>query len=404
MVKQKIIIEPIPADEIILQLESCIEQLENKLHCLEISKNEVLLINIFIINDNQKDFYIIKEEIISIIKLYFKTEIPPFSIIYQPSCNKYKILMEVLYIKKDESVNIENHYFGDIKYKKIIDKYSEELIVAGLMYDNKNNDSIKQYSEYSFKLLEEILLENKMNFSNIIRQWNYIENILLTRNQDNNKYQNYQVFNEIRSNYYKKDIWKYGYPAATGIGITQGGVIIDIIAKKYFDNSTDNFIVPINNPLQIDAYKYNKNVLIGVDSNYQAKENAPKFERAKLVGNKYEGEIYISGTAAIRGQKSIELMNIEEQTLITIENICELVSDDNLNCMLKSRDIAAFFSNKINKNFHYIRVYIKKQEDYLLVKSLCEKYFGNTLITYVISDICRDDLLIEIEAIMYYAQ
>ena len=60
------------------------------------------------------------------------------------------------------------------------------------------------------------------------------------------------------------------------------------------------------------------------------KATTPKFERAKAVYKNETLAIYISGTAAISGELSINDKDIEQQTYITIENIEELISKENL--------------------------------------------------------------------------
>ena len=60
-------------------------------------------------------------------------------------------------------------------------------------------------------------------------------------------------------------------------------------------------------------------------------KTTPKFERAKAVWKEDHGFVYVSGTAAIRGEQSLEGVGIEQQTLTTLENIEYLVSRDNLN-------------------------------------------------------------------------
>jgi spore coat polysaccharide biosynthesis protein SpsF (cytidylyltransferase family) len=50
------------------------------------------------------------------------------------------------------------------------------------------------------------------------------------------------------------------------------------------------------------------------------------------------------------------------------------------------------------EKFSLVRVYIKKQEDFNSVKSICYEHFKDSPVIFVEADICRDDLLTEIEA------
>ena len=148
----------------------------------------------------------------------------------------------------------------------------------------------------------------------------------------------------------------------------------------------------IKNPNQIDAHQYSKKVLVGSDF---STKTSPKFERAKSVSQYLTGQIYISGTAAILGQNSTEKQDVGTQTEITIDNILKLISIDNL----KSNNIS-ILDKKIT--ISYLRVYVKYEKDIQIVKNICKQYFPNIMIIFVKADICRDDLLVEIEGIAGY--
>ena len=84
------------------------------------------------------------------------------------------------------------------------------------------------------------------------QQWNYIENIVGTFTDSESEVvkQNYQQFNDVRSQYYGRSDFSQGYPAATGIGMNTGGVVIDFIALH---PAPGQIILPLSNPRQIDA-------------------------------------------------------------------------------------------------------------------------------------------------------
>jgi enamine deaminase RidA (YjgF/YER057c/UK114 family) len=121
-------------------------------------------------------------------------------------------------------------------------------------------------------------------------------------------------------------------------------------------------------------------------------KTAPQFERAKILMNNHHSVVYISGTASIVGQKTIGRGDVREQTSNTIQNIESLISSENLqNCALFPAEV------NLGREFKYIRVYVKNNEDIPAVKEICHQHFGNTPSLYVQSDICREDLLVEIE-------
>src|SRR5690606_24985619 len=120
-----------------------------------------------------------------------------------------------------------------------------------------------------------------------------------------------------------------------------------------------------------------------------AAKNPPQFERGLLVVNKAVRTLFVSGTASIIGQDTIGRGDVAEQTIVTIENIRK-VADRVRISTLTGKDEPGRFS--------LLRVYIKKQEDFGVVREICNEHFKEAPIVFIEADICRDDLLTEIEA------
>jgi len=214
--------------------------------------------------------------------------------------------------------------------------------------------------------------------SDITRQWNYIEGIISHRED----HQNYQVFNDARSHFYQDHFRGNGYPAATGIGMKAGGILVDYIAIRG-DNVTN---IPIDNPVQIPAHKYHQDCLMGLPTGDI--KTTPKFERGRYVSLNGEEIVFVSGTAAITGEKTANPGDVEEQTRLTIDNIDRLVSKDNL-----TKNTAIPWDLK----FNYLRIYIKERNDFKKVREICEKRYGHVPMVWLQANICRDDLTVEIE-------
>ena len=181
--------------------------------------------------------------------------------------------------------------------------------------------------------------------------------------------------------------WTTGYPAATGIGTQWGGIMIDVDALLCKDGSVR--VLGVDNPLQIAAHAYSQNVLLGEKDAALPQKTTPKFERAKAVWKEDHGFVYVSGTAAIRGEQSLEGVGIEQQTLTTLENIEYLVSRDNLN----RSDIPA----TENATLITFRVYVKRWEDMEKAKQVVTERYPDLPAIYTLTDVCRSELLIEIE-------
>ena len=213
--------------------------------------------------------------------------------------------------------------------------------------------------------------------NSIVRQWNYIENIL---GFDGEK-QRYQEFNNVRSGIYGHSFLGKGYPAATGIGMNQGGIIIEFIAIQ-----SDRLITSaIDNPEQIAAHSYSKNVLVGEEC---VLKTTPKFERARYLELFDKKIIFISGTASIRGEHTVGDGDPAIQTEVTIDNIKQLYSDKVLS-KISNGDLVA--------KYGHARIYVKDRKDFAAIKKTFRLHFGNLPVVYIVADICRPDLLVEIE-------
>jgi len=365
------------------KLKDCYDQFSNGFLNTRNSKNSIIKQTIFISASNNSEYYQSKQNLLLCTKDFFD-ELPPTSIIAQTPDNG-SLVVEFVYLEGIQT-NELFHHRNDKASWLIIRRDDMKIIIAeGSSEPSKLSDILNQ-SNQAFNQLQTILSDESMDFSDIIRQWNYIEQITKTIDQDHSTSQHYQIFNDVRSKFYQQSNFRNGFPAATGIGMDSGGIIIDIIAVKFEEEGS---IVAIKSPVQLDAYSYTKEVLAENNFMNDFCRTTPKFERAKVTtthGNKW---IFISGTAAIIGQSSLIEYTVEHQTEMTIQNILSLISTDNL-------QKNGFETNK-KASVSYLRVYVKFTSDIQQVRSICLKYFPQIPISFVVADICRPELLVEIE-------
>ena len=278
------------------------------------------------------------------------------------------------------ATDIRTEELEGVCYGLICNDEESMLFVEGVP-SSDFSASVRHQSAEVFGKLDTILSKHGFAVDDIVRQWNYIGDIVGQREGK----QNYQEFNDARSEYYAKGKWQNGYPAATGIGSVEG-IVVGAIA---FKSNTSKAVYPIDNPLQVAAHVYSKNVLI--DNAADAVKSTPKFERAKLIETARGACCFVSGTAAIRGEESVDAHSVELQTVRTIENIEYLVSNENLvrhgcrPCELK---------------YVFLQVFIKNREDYDEVRRVVEAAYPCVTTIYTVADVCRSELLVEIEGIL----
>ena len=367
------------------QLDDCLLQLEEQIILKNLGKKNTLKQTFFLKVSHQDEYDKIVDVLEGQIQQFYGAFLPATSFIAQAPENGKHVTMEVFFLA-DFSNKTEVIYrsLDKVSYTVVQHPDFKEVYAAGLMAMHQDNFYEKAMG--SFTLMGKILDFENLNFSDVVRQWNYIENITEVIEKVSER-QHYQIFNDVRSSFYRKSEFVNGYPSATGIGMDTGGVVIDFIAVSPSQKLT---IKPIKNPGQIDAFEYSEKVLVGKLLNESSKKTSPKFERGKVLQTLNAARIYVSGTAAILGENIVDKKNIEKQTLVTIENIKNLISVENLKSI-------GLHLNPEKKSFSYIRTYVKHQKDISAVKAICEKQFKSENFQYLVSDICRDDLLVEIE-------
>lgn len=317
--------------------------------------------------------------------IHFGDKLPVISYVAQKPLDGSGLVMEAHELKIFQGETVEYKSLWTNFYVTVTSPHVKHLFLGGVMSDNLDESfSVQSYNV--FDVVEKILQIENMPVHSIVRQWNYIEQITAF----DGEHQHYQDFNDARSFFYNYSQWPEGYPAATGIGTACGGIVVDINAV-YADDTSIN-IDAIDNGWQIAAHAYSQGVLLGEkDPRFQNK-TTPKFERAKRVKQEEYEIVYVSGTAAIRGEESLLGVGIEKQAQTTVENIDYLISRENM----QKQGVPLFGSSYKLKN---CRVYLKDVSFMEKARMVIERLYPDVESIFLLADVCRDELLIEIEGI-----
>ena len=226
-------------------------------------------------------------------------------------------------------------------------------------------------------------------FENVLRTWFYLGGIT----QIEAGVQRYKELNRARTDFYRDidfrckvpqpNIPQGIYPASTAIGTASAGLAAGCLALQ--TRRHDALLLPLENPQQTPAYAYHP----------RHSPQSPKFSRGvALVLDNYT-TTWISGTASVVHSISRHAGDIVKQTEQTVENIQRLISAENFvfhgikHSGAKLSDLAK------------IRVYLKRAEDFSQCRAVCEKRFGLVPAIYAVADICRPELLVEIEGVAF---
>lgn len=215
-----------------------------------------------------------------------------------------------------------------------------------------------EQARLTFEHIEEALSQAGMDFSHVVRTWLYLDKILDW----------YDDFNVVRTEFFKKRRTFEGLvPASTGIGGSNdagAAVIADVLAVKPKDGQLKTF--PVASPLQCPAIDYGSS-----------------FSRAAEIAAPDHRRLLISGTASIEpGGETVHVDDVKGQIELTMDVVHAILTSRGMDWEDVTRAIA----------------YVKLGADAEIYKRYCEeKKLPPLPVVIAENDICRDDLLFEIE-------
>jgi len=227
--------------------------------------------------------------------------------------------------------------------------------------------------ETTFAVYQKILRSiTDMGYVHLVRMWNYFPLI----NSEENERERYQCFCMGRHQAFSehKKEFQSTLPAASAIGTYGNTFQVYFLAGR---TSSTHF----ENPRQISAYHYPK--LYGPRS--------PSFARGTLLTMQNASYFFVSGTASIVGHATQHIENPREQTVEALLNIQGLV--DHATKELQRESDQGFILD-------LLKVYIRNAKDTKIVRETLEGHFEvEQAVLYLEGEMCRKDLLVEIEAI-----
>ena len=208
-------------------------------------------------------------------------------------------------------------------------------------------------------------------YPHLLRMWNYFPDIH-THYAGLDRYQRFCVG---RQRAFERHLVRdeRDFPAATVIGTHAGGITLYFLAARTPGE-------PYENPRQISAYRYPE----------QYGPARPAFSRSMMKRWNDVTHLYISGTASIVGHESRHLQ-LNEQLDEIVRNLGALVTQANtrsgINFSLEQRA--------------QLKVYVRDINDVPAVRTQLQACLPSTPSLFLAGDICRSDLQIEIEALVW---
>jgi enamine deaminase RidA (YjgF/YER057c/UK114 family) len=315
---------------------------------------------------------------------HYGAQLPPTNFVHQPPCCGAALALEAWAIGgKDVTVKPCGPHILSVSYEG-----TRWVYCAGIRSLHPSQGVYQQTGEVLERMKAE-LGRAESGFEHVVRTWFYLAAITETEAGA----QRYKELNRARADFYRGIEFRctldepnipHGiYPASTGIGMRGTGLVAGCLALQ--TKRADAFLLPLENPQQTPAYAYHP----------RFSPQSPKFSRgvALVLGDCIT--TWVSGTASVVHSVSLHPGDIQRQTEQTIDNIERLIAPENF-AFHGIRNAGACLSD-----FAKIRVYLKRAEDFSQCRAICEKRFGSVPAIYAMADVCRPELLVEIEGVAF---
>jgi chorismate lyase/3-hydroxybenzoate synthase len=238
-----------------------------------------------------------------------------------------------------------------------------------------------QRSEPATALLDEITYDmyadvirmtNAKGYPQLLRIWNYFGDINGIQKGEQRYHRfcagRHQALVELKPDF------EQALPAASVIGTRDSGVTVYFLAAR--EPGT-----PVENPRQLSAYRYPA----------QYSPQSPSFSRAMLKLWRQGVHLYVSGTASIVGHSTVHSGDVGSQVQEILRNLQALLVQASCTASTEFPGIAEAST---------LKVYVRRPDDLPLIDDALTQALGRRLsVLYLQGDLCRSDLLVEIEGI-----
>lgn len=230
---------------------------------------------------------------------------------------------------------------------------SDELLFGGVvMEETQPLESLSR--ELYARLIQQV---RDAGYPYFVRMWNFVGSINEVEERER-----YQLFCAGRHDAfidagYHHDV---DLPSASAVGMPGRGVITYFLASR--DGGEQ-----VENPRQVAAYDYPP----------QYGPKSPSFSRATV----WHDTVFVSGTASVVGHATMHAGDVDKQLDETLRNIEAVLG-------------------RTGRTLDHVigaKTYIRRADDYARIAARLAEVFPVNL--YLEADICRTDLLLEIEAV-----
>ncbi|HKO56503.1 MAG TPA: Rid family hydrolase [Thermoanaerobaculia bacterium] len=197
-------------------------------------------------------------------------------------------------------------------------------------------------------------------FPHLLRAWNHVRDLNAGRGDE----ERYRRFCAGRHDAFDAAGWTNRMlPAASGVGMREGSLAVYYVAGREPGRHVEN-------PRQVSAYDYPP----------QYGRRSPSFARATVT----DDVVFVSGTSSVVGHETRHAGDVDAQVEETLINLDAVLREAG------TRGLAAL---------QLVKTYVRRAEDYPRIASRLAAALPDAKALFVESDICRADLLVEIDGV-----
>jgi len=212
----------------------------------------------------------------------------------------------------------------------------------------------------------------RAGYPHALRIWNYVPRI----HDTSSGIDRYRLFCKGRSEAFAA---QYGgafsdrLPAASAVGCEGDALVVHVLASREPGRHVEN-------PRQVAAYRY--------PERYGPK--SPAFARGTVAGAAWDGAVFVSGTASIVGHDSVFPGDPARQTEETMRNV---------EAVLDSAGVPGQ-GGPLGPRLQSLRVYVRFPDQIDAIRAAVRESMrgGDVPTAWLQAEICREELLVEIEA------
>lgn len=230
----------------------------------------------------------------------------------------------------------------------------DELLFGAVTLEE--NGSLESLTRAAYdRMIEEA---RAAGYPYFLRMWNHVGGI----NEFDEGGERYQLFCAGRHDAFVAAGYQHGadLPAASAVGSHGRGLVVYFLASREPG-------LQVENPRQVSAYDYPR----------QYGPKSPSFSRLTV----WRETVFVSGTSSVIGHETVHAGDVAAQLEETLRNMETVLAR----------------TGKTLSDVVAAKTYLRRADDYEFVARRLQRVFPANL--YLEADICRRDLLIEIEAV-----